>query len=105
MVQVKDWLSPILTEAVLAWSGWQSAAAPRRDASALRQRFGDKIAADLLPVIKSIEDEFYSSQARYEARNLREMEEIASSDFRAKHPDAPEDIVRAFAWCYAFDYK
>lgn len=94
-----------LTKAVLLWTGWQQAAVPRRDNSVIEREFGAKLASKLLPVIKSLEEEFYSSNARLVAKDLQEMEKIASEQFRSKHPGIADEIVHALAWCYSYDYK
>jgi hypothetical protein len=33
------------------------------------------------------------------------MGDIASADFRSRHPDLCDEAVEALAWCYTFDYK
>ena len=78
---------------------------PSRNDKRLKDQFGEDAAANLLPVIKSLEDDFYSSDARLVAANLQEMEELASEHFRQKHPTVAKEIVKAFAWCYTFDFK
>ena len=94
-----------LTEAVLLWTGWGKEAWPRRDDSLLVNHFGPELAAKLLPAIKSLEDDFYSSDARFVAADLQEMAKISAEQFRKKHPGIAEEIVKAFAWCYTFDFK
>lgn len=105
MGTMNSWESPLLVEAVLIWTGWRRDVIPRRDDSLLVHRFGAKLAAELLPVIKSIEDDFYSSDARFVAADFREMEKMASEQFKKKHPEVAQEIVQAFAWCYTYDYK
>jgi hypothetical protein len=105
MVTVNDWKSPILTEAVLIWTGWGREIMPSRDDSLVVSRFGAKTASELLPIVKSMADEFDASDAKYAAPDLAEMGRMAGDDFRRKHPEVAEEIVRALAWCYTFDYK
>jgi len=78
---------------------------PDRNDKRLENHFGDEVAAKLLPLIKSLEDDFYSSDARFVAANMQEMERLASEQFRRKHPTVADEIVQAFAWCYSFDFK
>jgi hypothetical protein len=68
-------------------------------------RFGAGEAARLLPQVHAMEREFYSSNAHQVANDLAEMEAMSSDEFKRTNPDAPDDAVRALAWCYTFDYK
>ncbi len=97
--------SGALVEAVLVWTGYGSEVRPQRSAARLVERFGSAAASQLLPQIKSLEDEFYQSDARHVARTLPEMGKIAADEFRLKHPNIPLEIVDALAWCYTFDWK
>ena len=97
--------SPQLVEAVRVWTGWGRSPMPSRDDARLANHFGQQIASELLPLIRSLEEDFYSSDARIVAANLQEMEELASAQFKRKHPTVAEEIVKAFAWCYTFDFK
>jgi hypothetical protein len=105
MVKVNPEDVPLLVEAILLWTGKGYSAFPRYDDSQLINRFGGETTSKLFPIIKSLMDEFYSSDARYTAANLQEMWKMASEHFRKKHPEIPEQIVEAFAWCYTYDYK
>jgi len=105
MVKVDDWKSPILVEAILVWTGWGRYFMPRRDDTLIVTHFGAKVASELLPVIKSIEKEFYASEAIGTTANLVEMGRMAEEDFRKKYPEVADDIVKALAWCYTFDFK
>ena len=95
----------VVVEAVRVWTGWGRDIAPCRDDSLLGAHFGAELAAKLLRIVKSLEDEFYSSNARLIAIDPQEMEKISAEQFRKKHPDVAEDIVKALAWCYTFDFK
>jgi hypothetical protein len=97
--------SPQLAEAVRIWTGWGLSMMPSRDGARLARQFGDEEAEKLLPVIKSLEEDFYSSDARLVATDLQEMGKLASEQFKRKHPTVAEEIVDAFAWCYTFDFK
>jgi hypothetical protein len=105
MVEMNNLYSPQLIEAVGFWTGWGQSAAPSRSDKRLADHLGENIAAKLLPLIKSLEDDFYASDARLIAADLQEMEKLASEQFKRKHPTVAEEIVKAFAWCYTFDFK
>jgi len=96
---------PQLIEAVQLWTGWGESIAPSRNDKRLEEYFGKDIAANILPLIKSLEEDFYTSDAQFVAADLPEMEKLASEDFRQKHPTVADEIVKAFAWCYTFDFK
>ncbi|HEX3627105.1 MAG TPA: hypothetical protein VH280_16975 [Verrucomicrobiae bacterium] len=97
--------TPLIVEAVLLWTGKGKSPCPRRDEQALRTRFGSEIATKLLSVIKSLEKEYYMSEAWKVASNLQDMGRMATEEFKKNHPDIPDRILEAFAWCYTFDYK
>jgi len=105
MVEMNNTNFPQLIEAVRVWTGWGRSMAPSRDDARLTNHFGEEVAAKLLPLIKSLEEDFYSSDARFVAANLQEMERLASEQFKRKHPRVADEIVKAFAWCYTFDFK
>lgn len=105
MVEMNNLNSPQLIEAVRVWTGWGQSAMPSRSDKRLADHYGESLAVKLLPLIKSLEDDFYASDARLVAANLQEMEKLASEQFRQKHPTVAEEIVKAFAWCYTFDFK
>ncbi len=105
MVAVTQWSSPVFVEAVLVWTAYGQDRMPRRDDAAVVSRFGAEIAAELLPAIKSLMDEFYLSDAKYTASDLVAMGKIATEEFRAKHPEITEEVLKALAWCYTFDFR
>ncbi len=105
MVKVNNINSPQLVEAVLLWTGWGRNAVPLRDDSLLASHFGDELASKLLKVIKSLEDDFYASDARFAAADLEEMEKLSVAEFKGKHPAVADEISKAFSWCYTFDFK
>jgi hypothetical protein len=92
-------------EAIVVWSGWGRASYPSRDEEALANRFGKEVANELLPMIRELENDFYSSDARHTAADSAEMANISAEQFTRKHPELPADAARALAWCYTFDYK
>jgi hypothetical protein len=78
---------------------------PSRNDKRFVDRFGKDVAAELLPLIKSLEVDFNSSDARFAAANFQEMPKQASEQFKQKYPGIADEIVKAFAWCYTFDFK
>ncbi len=92
-------------EAIVVWSGWGRSAHPLRDEELLVAQFGKDLAAELLPLIRELENDFYLSDARHTAANLAEMASVSAAQFTKKHPGLPANAVRALAWCYTFDYK
>ena len=105
MVEINNLSSPQLVEAVRLWTGWGQSVMPNRNDKRVVDRFGEEDAAKLLPLIKSLEDDFYASDAQLVAANLQEMEKLASEHFTRNHPTVAKEIVKAFAWCYTFDFK
>ena len=63
------------------------------------------MATRLLPLIKALEDDFYRSGASLAADSLSEMTTLAIADFKRIHPELPDEIAKAFAWCYTFDFR
>jgi hypothetical protein len=55
--------------------------------------------------VRALEEEFYCSKAHYEAPDLAAMGRQAAAEFHGNHPEIGEEAVRAFAWCYTYDYK
>lgn len=105
MVEINNLNSPQLIEAVQLWTGWGQSMIPRRSDERVVGVLGEDIAAKVLPLIKTLANDFYSSDARLVAANLQEMEKLASDHFKRKYPAVAEEIVKAFAWCYTFDFK
>jgi len=105
LVEVADLCSPQLIEAVRLWTGWGRTTMPSRDDAMLERVLGSAKAARLLPLIKSLEADFYSTDARLTAANLQEMSRLSGEDFKRKHPTVAGEIVEAFAWCYTFDFR
>jgi len=95
----------LVGEAVVVWTGYGSTSSPKREEYRLVERFGAEMAADLLPKLRALEDDFYASDARLTAPDLVNMGTVAATRFRELHPDIPEEAVQALTWCYTFDYK
>ena len=94
-----------LSRAIVIWTGHGSCSHPARDEARLVEAFGDGVAADLLPEITRIHDDFCESDARLVAGDLAEMHDLAVAEFTIKHPDLSADAALALGWCYTFDYK
>jgi len=104
MGSLSDHNPKTLSEAIVVWTGWGRSSWPARDESRVVERFG-KASLDLMPAVRAMEDDFYESDARDRAADLREMATIATTQFRERHPDISDDAVQALAWCYTYDYK
>ena len=50
-------------------------------------------------------DEFYLSDAKHTAADLVEMGEMATKEFKTKHPEVADEVLKALAWCYTFDFR
>jgi len=94
-----------ISEAVVAWTGWQETPWPQRSEERLANRLGPDQAALLMPYVRSWADDFYMSDARAVAPSLQAMGAQAEEDFRKLHPEASDDAVHALGWCYTFDFK
>jgi len=105
MVEINHINSFQLIDAVCMWTGWGQSKMPIREDAKLVEYLGKEEADKLLPVIRALEEDFYSSNARFVATDLREMEKLSSENFKQKYPNIADEIVKAFAWCYSFDFK
>lgn len=94
-----------LTEAVLMWTGHNTSEFPQRDDDAIRAHYGEPQAARLLQILRLVDDDFYSSDAKDIARDLQEMGRMAKEGFVRRYPDVPVEIMNAFAWSYTWDFK
>ena len=92
-------------EAIRLWTGFGVTPWPKRSAERLREVLGDVRAAQMEPVVRALEDDFYASDARDRGMDLQEMSDLAIEDFRRRHPEVGEDAAEAFAWCYTWDHK
>ena len=105
MGEIDNLISPFLIEGVRLWTGWGTSRLPTRDDASIVRRFGDDIACRLLPAIKSLEHDFYLSDARFRAANIQEMAKLASAQFKQRYPSIADEVATVFAWCYTFDFK
>ena len=94
-----------LTRAMMLWTGRGTRSWPHRDDAALVREFGEDRGFDLLMAVRSLEADFYRSEAHLTEPDLGAMTARAAAEFRSQHPDAPAAVVDALAWCYSFDYK
>jgi hypothetical protein len=94
----------LLTKSVVAWTGWGRAAWPLRDVSAVADQLGDDLAAKLIPLVHRLEAEFNASEA-WRLGDLGQVGDVASEEFRTRHPELGEEAVKALAWCYTYDWK
>jgi hypothetical protein len=77
---------------------------PQRDEQRLASHIGADAAAELLPQLRRLEDDFYASPARDLAPGLATMGRLAAEDFRQLHPEISGNAVQALAWCCTTDY-
>lgn len=94
-----------LVKAVVLWTGRGTRSWPARDDAALIQEFGEAEGLDLLTTLRSLEADFYNSEAHLTEADLNAMTHLAAEEFRSRHPDAPSAVVDALAWCYSFDHR
>ncbi|MDP1539219.1 MAG: hypothetical protein Q8L72_00995 [Moraxellaceae bacterium] len=104
MVATINWSDPQLMRAVFLWTGYGETNSPRRDKDFMLQNFGED-SERWLAVVESLADEFYESNASFEAADIQEMWRMVIADFKEKYPSVPEDIAKAFAWCFTFDNR
>jgi hypothetical protein len=95
----------IVNRAIVAWLGYEDEAVPVRDEDRVVRALGATLAAQAMPVVRALEDEFYASNARHVAPDLPAMARQASAEFSAREPEVSELAVTALAWAYTFDYK
>ena len=89
----------------MLWTGCGARSWPHRDDAALVREFGEARGLDLLLAVRSLEADFYGSEAHLTEPDLQMMTARAAAEFRSRHPDASSTLVDALAWCYSFDYK
>jgi len=100
--------SEAVSRAIVVWTGYDARVEfgkPERDDARLVDMFGETAAFDLLPIVKSLQQDFYTSTASNTVAGLREMGDHAANEFKGRHPDLSDDAVAALAWCYTFDWK
>ena len=102
---VVDPSAETLSEAIVAWTGYGVTSYPMRGERRVVEQFGVEAAVELVPLIVALEKDFYRSTAHRTVPGLAEMVAQAASEFRQRHPDLSDDAVKAFAWCYSWDWK
>lgn len=97
---------PRVSVAIVLWTGFdlEKQLWPLRDESRVVARFGE-LAADLMPLVRSLHDSFFGSDAYHRGVDLAAKTELATANFLLIHPEVSEEAVRALAWSYAFDHK
>lgn len=94
-----------ISEAIVVWTGFKEAVRPVRDVQRLVDCYGPGVAAELLPTVRSLENDFYSSGAVDHIGDLAEAGDSAAVEFRSRHPELSEDAVAALKWCFTYDWK
>lgn len=102
MVEINSIEPNVLIDAVVVWTGYDTASFPQRDDAALLQKYGPQEGVLLLSAVKELEREFFVSNANMRADELPEIGKLAAEDFRKKRPRIAERIVDALTWCYTF---
>ena len=104
MEKVKRSDADRVSEALVIWEG--PIPSFRHDGErALAARFGAQGAAELLPIVRALHDEFFASDARDVAANLEEMGDRAIADFKRKHPEISAEALNVLANHYTFAFK
>ncbi|HEY7640443.1 MAG TPA: hypothetical protein VH814_12010 [Steroidobacteraceae bacterium] len=94
-----------MSDAILVWKGSGTDYWPLLDDRRIISRYGQEAAIDLLPKLRALKEEFYTSDAWKRAKDLREMQELSAAEFRLRHPELTDEAINAFALCYTYDYK
>ena len=94
-----------LGEALVVWTGFGETPTPSRDEQRVVRRFGAETAAELMPSLRRLEQEFYESDAYSWASDLAAAGTAAAARFHGLHPELSSAAVQALAWCYTFDWK
>jgi hypothetical protein len=102
---VADPSAETVSEAIVVWTGYGATPYPQRDERRVAKQFGVEAAVDLVPLIASLERDFYTSSAANTVAGLAEMADQAASEFRERHRDLSDEAIEAFAWCYSWDWK
>ena len=104
MEKVKRSDAERVSEALMIWEG--PIPSLRHDGQrALAACFGAQAAAELLPIVSGLHDDFFASDARDRAANLQEMGDLAIADFRRQHPEITDEALQVLANHYAFAFK
>ena len=105
MESFEDFSPETIAQAIVEWTGWGQLPSPKRSSVRLVIRFGEVAGGGLLPLVQSLEKDFYSSHAYNVVADLEEMGCQAAREFVSRHPELPQEAAMAFAWCYRFDWK
>lgn len=95
----------VVSEAIVVWTGKGDSPGPDPDEQRLVRRFGALGAADLLPLLQRLADEFDESDAYATVPGAAEMGDAAAERFRKLHPELTDEAVEALAWCYSWRWK
>lgn len=95
----------LVSEAVVVWSGEGRSSWPLREGAAIVERFGADQARWLVPAVRALSEDFYSSDTHHWVVDLIDMGKAAAAAFRQRHPAVSEEAVAALTWCYTFDFK
>jgi hypothetical protein len=98
-------ISSLLPDAIAVWAGWGVTPMPKRSDERVIAHFGAQVAEELLPVIRSLEGDFYAPASAILAKDLNEMGKMASELFREKHPGVSEEIIKILDWCFTYDFR
>jgi hypothetical protein len=94
-----------LSQAILSFLGFGSAASPLADHSRLIQEFGVVRGTELYVELSSILQELGKIEVDWSEHSLVSAGEMAREIMRARHPVLPDEATRALAWKFAFDWR
>lgn len=94
-----------ISEAIVVWSGFRIFPCSRCEENRVVEHFGANMAAEVLPLMYKIVDEFYATDAYEVASSQIKMGDIAEVQFRKKYPEISDEAVKALVWCYSFDNR
>ena len=80
----------LLGRAIVIWTGYGETSWPARDDARVIAALGEQVARSVLPIVRSLEDDFYTSDAQHVGTDLADMARRASADFVRLHPEIPE---------------
>ena len=94
-----------ISDALVVWIGWGYHFYPKHDEPRLVERVGSLRAAELMPTLRALWEEFFDSDARHTVADFAEMGDAAAARFHGLHPELSAEAVDALAWDYSFTYK
>ncbi|MCU1678848.1 MAG: hypothetical protein JWM93_3606 [Frankiales bacterium] len=94
----------LVSEAIVVWTG-KGGQQPFAAGGELRlvERFGISVAADVLPTVRALRDEF-STIPRDHLHTQWQAADHAAEAFAPRHPELSIPAVEALRWCYAHDH-